>query len=158
MATVWLRHPRYSLLILFTLITTFYLLFVPHEHPTQTFHVQDNSLGTRVQRSHAIYDKLLVQRERLLKKWGPNPKDIHLYVVLFAYMKAPSEWFCSFPPDKSPWPPYTVCKLYIFNSSLFFTSDTCQGISSPLHSTAHMRWSVTVLWGTAGSGSAVFRV
>ena len=88
MATVWLRHPRYSLLILVTLITTFYLLSVPHEQPThQSFHVQDNSLETRVQRSHTIYAKSLVQREGLLKKWGPNPKDIALYAVLFAFMK-----------------------------------------------------------------------
>jgi hypothetical protein len=91
MATVWLRHPRYSLIILVTLITTFYLLFVPHEQPTPSFLVQDNSLETRVQRSHTIYDKLLVQREGLLKKWGPNPKDIALYVVLFPFMISASE-------------------------------------------------------------------
>ena len=93
MATVWLRHPRYSLLILVTLITTFYLLFVPHQPPIQPFHVQDNSLESRVQRSHTIYDKLLIQREGLLKKWGPNPKDIALYVVLvlFALIKATSQ-------------------------------------------------------------------
>lgn len=91
MAIVWLRHPRYSLLILVTLLTTFYLLFVTHGPPIQPFHVQDNSLETRVQRSHAIYDKSLIQREGLLKKWGPNPKDIALYVVLFAFMKAASE-------------------------------------------------------------------
>ena len=90
MTTVWLRHPRYSLLILLTLITTFYLLFVPHERPIQSFHIQDNSLKTRVQRSHTIYDKFLVQREGLLKKWGPI-KDIAMYVVLFAFMKPPSE-------------------------------------------------------------------
>ena len=82
MATVWLRHPRYSLLILFTLLTTFYLLFVPHHAPIHTFHVQDDSLQTRVQRSHTIYDKFLVQRAGLLKKWGPEPKDISVYVYL----------------------------------------------------------------------------
>ena len=91
MATVWLRHPRYSLIILVTLITTCYLLFVPHEQPTPSFLVQDDSLETRVQRSHTIYDKLLIQREGLLKKWGPNPKDIALYVVLFPFMVAASE-------------------------------------------------------------------
>ena len=90
MATVWVRHPRYSLLILVSLITTFYLLFVPHEEPVKSFKflVQDDSLKTRVQRSHTIYDKFLVQREGLLKKWGPEPKDISVYVVLFAFMKA----------------------------------------------------------------------
>jgi hypothetical protein len=80
MATVWLRHPRYSLLIFVTLITTFYLLFIPHEQ-IHSFHVQDNSLDTRVQRSHAIYDKILTQRQDLLKKFGPSLKDIALYVV-----------------------------------------------------------------------------
>ena len=84
MATVWLRHPRYSLLILFTLLTTFYLLFVPHHAPIHTFHVQDDSLQTRVQRSHTIYDKFLVQRAGLLKKWGPEPKDISVYVFFFS--------------------------------------------------------------------------
>ena len=83
MATVWLRHPRYSLLIFVTLITTFYLLFVSHEGPHQSFHVHDDSLEARVLRSHLIYDKLLVQRQGLLKKYGPDPKDIAVYVVLF---------------------------------------------------------------------------
>jgi hypothetical protein len=91
MATVWLRHPRYSFIILFALITTFYLLFVPHEGPIHSFHVQDDSLETRVQRSHTIYDKFLVQREGLLKKWGPEPKDISVYVVLFTFMKTSSD-------------------------------------------------------------------
>ena len=77
MATVWLRHPRYSLLVFVTLITTFYLLFVPREQQ-HVFTLQDNSLDTRVQRSHTIYDKLLVQRQGLIKKFGPTPKDIAL--------------------------------------------------------------------------------
>ena len=82
MSTVWIRHPRYSLLILVTLITTFYLLFVPHNESIHLpFSIQDGSLKSRVERSHAIYDKFLVQRKGLLKKWGPAPKDIHLYVV-----------------------------------------------------------------------------
>ena len=88
MATIWLRHPRYSLFILVTLITTCYLLFVPHEQPTQLFYLQDNSLESRVQRSHAIYDKTLIQREGLIKKWGPNPKDIALYVVPFRFYES----------------------------------------------------------------------
>jgi len=97
MAVVWLRHPRYSLLILVTLITTFYLLFLPYEHQMVQPLVQNNrdGLEIRVQRSHAIYDKLLAQREGLLKKFGPNPKDVAL-----------------FPPDKAPWPPYTVWDFF----------------------------------------------
>ena len=91
MATVWLRHPRYSLVIFITLIATFYLLFVPHERPAQLFHVQDTSLETRVQRSHTIYEKFLAQRQGLLKKFGPSPNQISMYVVFFAFVMAASE-------------------------------------------------------------------
>jgi hypothetical protein len=52
-------------------------------------------LKIRVQRSHAIYDKLLVQREGLIKKFGPDPKDIAL-----------------FPENKPPYPPYTVWDFF----------------------------------------------
>jgi len=87
MANVWLRHPRYSLFILVTLITTFYLLFVPRESSSSSssssFHLQDNTLEDRVRRSHATYDKILTQRQGLLKKFGPTPKDIALYVSFF---------------------------------------------------------------------------
>ena len=154
MATVWIRHPRYSLLILVTLITTFYLLSVPHERPIQSFHIQDDSLKTRVQRSHTIYDKFLVQREGLLKKWGPT-KDIAMYVVLSLSLNPFLNSCAGFLLTSH------LGLLTLFVSCKFFpifTADTCQGISFPPHSTAHMRWSVSVLWGTAGSGSAVFHV
>src|ERR1700678_1848674 len=113
MATIWLRHLRYSLLILCTLISTFYLLFVPRN---PVFHLQDNTLVNRVQRSHAIYEKVLAQRQGLIKKFGPNPKDIALCVVVSFFRFRGTEWMCSFPADKPPWPPYTVCKSYISNS------------------------------------------
>lgn len=86
MATVWIRHPRYSLLIVVTLITTFYLLFVPH-HEELAFGIPDSSLASRVRRSHAIYDKFLVQRKGMIKKWGPEPKDISLYVVTRVFFR-----------------------------------------------------------------------
>jgi len=95
--TAWIRHPRYSLLILVTLMTTFYLLFIARDRQITSFHaqLQDNSLENRVQRSHTIYNKMLDQRQGLVKKFGPNPKDIAL-----------------FPPDKSPWPPYTIWDFF----------------------------------------------
>ena len=73
-----LRHPRYSIFILVSLIATLYLLFVRHEQQAYPFHLKDDGLGARVHRSHTIYDKFLVQRKVLLEKWGPEPKDIAL--------------------------------------------------------------------------------
>ena len=159
MATVWLRHPRYSFLILFTLLTTFYLLFIPHHGPIQSFHVQDDSLKTRVERAHTIYDKFLVQRAGLLKKWGPEPKDISVYVfLLFSLLLwRPFSWYVdvqSFPADKAPWPAYTVCKFFsiisfllilflAFPHSCWHVCGIFQGISLLRHSTAHMKLNVT---------------
>ena len=100
MGTVWIRHPRYSLFILVSLITTCYLLFV-HEAlhclhvtskgPNQPFHMHDDSLESRVQRAHTIYNKFLVQRKGFLDKWGPTSKEIVPYAAsffFFAFMKA----------------------------------------------------------------------
>ncbi|KAF8957203.1 hypothetical protein BDZ97DRAFT_1847750 [Flammula alnicola] len=81
MVGVWQRHPRYTVLVAVALITTFYLL-VP-------------SLASRIERSKVIYDKLLKDRQGLIKKFGPTPKTIDL-----------------FPPDVAPWPPYTVWDFF----------------------------------------------
>ena len=129
MATVWLRHPRYSFLILFTLLTTFYLLFVPHHGPIQSFHVQDDSLKTRVERAHTIYDKFLVQRAGLLKKWGPEPKDISVYVFLFYLFyyedRFLDTWMCKVSLLTRHLGLLTPCVsciiLYLFNSSFLYS-------------------------------------
>jgi hypothetical protein len=92
MPGVWQRHPRYTILVTVALITAFYLL-VPHGPPA--FIIKDNALATRVERSIEIYDKLLKNRQGLIKKFGPQPKDIAL-----------------FPPDVEPWPPYTVWDFF----------------------------------------------
>lgn len=122
--TAWIRHPRYSLLILVTLMTTFYLLFIARDRQITSFHaqLQDNSLENRVQRSHTIYNKMLDQRQGLVKKFGPNPKDIALYVVVSSsFVNVSVLTGCpSFPPDKSPWPPYTICKLYFIRTPLLY--------------------------------------
>ncbi|KDR78037.1 hypothetical protein GALMADRAFT_245009 [Galerina marginata CBS 339.88] len=95
MAAVWKRHPRYTMLVVAALVTTFYLLVPYGAPPAHHFTLQDSSLASRVDRANVIYERLLKQREGLIKKFGPNPKDIAL-----------------FPPDKAPWPPYTVWDFF----------------------------------------------
>ena len=56
-------------------------MFMPHVQ-IHSSHVQDNSLETCIQRSHMIYDNFLTQQQELLKKFGFNPKEIALYIVL----------------------------------------------------------------------------
>jgi hypothetical protein len=48
-----------------------------------------------LERSTRVYDKTLEGRKNLIKKFGPEPSQIAL-----------------FPPDKEPWPPYTVWDFF----------------------------------------------
>jgi len=82
MAGLWQRHPRYTILVVVALITTFYLL-VP-AGPSPTFHLRDNSLQTRLEHSKASYSKILKDRTGLIKKFGPQPKDIELLVITYS--------------------------------------------------------------------------
>ncbi|KAF9039870.1 methyltransferase domain-containing protein [Panaeolus papilionaceus] len=95
MAGVWQRHPRYTIMVTVALLITLYLLVPYTPQSGRYFMMQDSSLQSRVQRSHAIYDTLLKDRKQLIKKFGPEPKDIQL-----------------FPEDKAPWPPYTVWDFF----------------------------------------------
>ncbi|KIJ98366.1 hypothetical protein K443DRAFT_104106 [Laccaria amethystina LaAM-08-1] len=92
------RHPRYAVLVGFVLVATFYFLipYAPEHRPDVHFmSMSDNDLSSRVERSTRIYDKLLTNRQGLIKKFGPTPQDIAV-----------------FPPDKAPWPPYTVWDFF----------------------------------------------
>ncbi|KAJ6591179.1 methyltransferase domain-containing protein [Mycena vulgaris] len=97
---VWQRHPRYSLFIFVVLACTFYLLG-PYQASPPTFSSsmrglpRGNNLSSRLARSERIYNKLLVDRQGLIKKFGPTPKDVAL-----------------FPPNVSPWPAYTVWDFF----------------------------------------------
>lgn len=48
-----------------------------------------------MERANAIYDDMLGERQKLIQKFGPTPKDVSL-----------------FPPDVPPWPPYTVWDFF----------------------------------------------
>lgn len=81
MAGIWARHPRYAALVAIALFTTFYLL-TPYgggAHRARTLY--DSDLPSRVERSKNIYDKLLKNRQGLIKRFGPTPNSVELYVV-----------------------------------------------------------------------------
>ncbi|KAL1751972.1 methyltransferase domain-containing protein [Schizophyllum commune] len=100
MAAIWSRHPRYALLLFGVLATTLYLLAPPPFPPPpppfpRVPHIVDTSLSERIARADAIYDKVLKDRAGLIKKFGPNPSQVAM-----------------FPPDKAPWPAYTVWDFF----------------------------------------------
>lgn len=82
MANVWIRRPVYTAALFLILFTTFYLLCIPfNQEPKPLGYVmQDNTLASRVKRSHYIYNQRIAQRAELIQKFGPEPKNISLWV------------------------------------------------------------------------------
>ncbi|KAL0952968.1 hypothetical protein HGRIS_007179 [Hohenbuehelia grisea] len=94
MPGVWNRHPRFALFIFVVICGTLFVLNSPFSDPIPLV-LSDPGLAGRLQRSNHIYDKVLRDRKELIKKFGPTPEDIDM-----------------FPPDKDPWPAYTVWDFF----------------------------------------------
>ncbi|KAF4568481.1 putative methyltransferase-like protein 24 [Pleurotus pulmonarius] len=102
MPGVWQRHPRYTLFVFLVICGTFYMLSpynldLPQQYsPVRTSTIYtDNGLPKRVERSDRIYSKVLRDRQAMIKKFGPTADDVDM-----------------FPPDKDPWPAYTVWDFF----------------------------------------------
>ena len=138
-----LRHPRFSLtLLLLLLVALLYLSAVhgtftsvtpPSEFDSQVTIVKEvkfrpssthgsgvqKPLSQRLTDSEAVYQKTLRQRRVLIKRFGPTPKGVLLYVPspTFLFSTAASRSprrsrHLRFPPNTPPWPPYTVWDFF----------------------------------------------
>ena len=77
--SLFVQHIRFTLLILLTILTDLFLLF-SGPPVMQPWHLSDAGLPARLERSHKIYEKLLKNRQELIKKFGPHPKDVVKWV------------------------------------------------------------------------------
>jgi len=104
------RHPRFSLLLA-SFIFTALLLLLPHSPLAASFQppsatsptprqkppvVYQQGVAARVRRAERAYQKMQRGRDALIAKVGPTPRDVAL-----------------FPPDKEPWPPYTIWDFFL---------------------------------------------
>lgn len=109
----FLRHPKYTIITALGLCTIFYLL-APSGNTTDVakpWNEYDSDLPLKIDKSHLIYDKMLKDRQAMIKKFGPHPRDILKYVLKYPpFLTTTKRSSLSFPPDKSPWPAYTICK------------------------------------------------
>ncbi|KAK1221833.1 hypothetical protein PQX77_015332 [Marasmius sp. AFHP31] len=100
---VWSRHPKYTIVVLVTLACSLYLLYpfelgskpAPNTLRQANGFPYDRDLQGRLKQSDAIYEKMLQDRKGLIKHFGPKPSNIKM-----------------FPPNKRPWPPYTVWDFF----------------------------------------------
>lgn len=83
---VWQRNPRYTLSVFVILAVTFYLLS-PYQLSSQSLAPQVSSLThnvhdlpARMERAERIYNKVLHDRQGLIRKFGPTPRDVEMYV------------------------------------------------------------------------------
>ncbi|KAF8466812.1 methyltransferase domain-containing protein [Russula ochroleuca] len=99
------RYPRFTLLLSFLLTASLLLLLThppfpslqPSSDPARPLNSPTSSQGlaARVLRAERAYQKMLLGRDALIAKVGPTPHNVAL-----------------FPPDREPWPPYTVWDFF----------------------------------------------
>ncbi|KIJ13012.1 hypothetical protein PAXINDRAFT_170900 [Paxillus involutus ATCC 200175] len=98
MPSTWQRHPRYFIVVALIILATIYLAN-PYQHSVRpdsfAAYIRDNELPARLERAEGVYSKVIADRKEMIRKHGPTPRDILM-----------------FPPDKEPWPAYTVWSFF----------------------------------------------
>jgi len=96
---VFLRNPRYTICLVLILVPALYLILPLRLDPSiTTLRFSNNELtdvSFRMAQSEAIYQKIIGERDGLIKRYGPHSSDLE-----------------NFPPNKSPWPAYTVWDFF----------------------------------------------
>jgi hypothetical protein len=89
MPGIWQRHPRYALLAFLVFLCTLYLFFPVQQNPVfkPIYIFKENTLSNRLARSDHIYERALSSRQDMIKKFGPAPNDITLYVHVFTHQQ-----------------------------------------------------------------------
>ncbi|KAH7882564.1 methyltransferase domain-containing protein [Phlebopus sp. FC_14] len=98
MPSIWQRQPRYFIFVALLILASI-LAFNPYHSTLRTdsytAYLRDHDLPARLQRSEHVYSRVIANRKEMIQKYGPTPKDILM-----------------FPPDKEPWPAYTVWNFF----------------------------------------------
>lgn len=94
--SVFVRHPRYVVLLGLILVSSLYLLLPYHQtEPTYgALRFPNNELtdlSYRMAQAEVIYHRTLKERAGLIERYGPTASQIEM-----------------FPENKSPWPAYTI--------------------------------------------------
>ncbi|KIK61067.1 hypothetical protein GYMLUDRAFT_85072 [Collybiopsis luxurians FD-317 M1] len=79
MASIWKRHPRYSILLLVILLATCFVLVPPGSYNEPSLHrmsFDGGAIEQRLATSEIFYRKALQDRQALLKRFGPTPEDV----------------------------------------------------------------------------------
>ena len=84
---IWQRHPRYTLSVLVIIITTICFLSPYQTEPTAlapppVSFTPDSDLSARLELSETIYQKIVQARQGLIRKFGPTPGEVAMYVFI----------------------------------------------------------------------------
>ena len=83
------RHPKYVVLLAVLAVGSFLYLNAPY--PTHDYTANlvgfpgDPSLPSRVERAEKSYSKVVEKRQELIKKHGPSPSQVVMYVAAMSY-------------------------------------------------------------------------
>jgi len=78
--SLFVRHTRFTLLTVLIILAVLFLLLFSEPSATRSWRLSDAGLSAKLERSHKIYENLLKDRQELIKKFGPHPKDIVKWV------------------------------------------------------------------------------
>jgi hypothetical protein len=83
MPSTWQRHPRYFIVVALIILATIYLAN-PYQHSVRpdsfAAYIRDNELPARLERAEGVYSKVIADRKEMIRKHGPTPRDILMYV------------------------------------------------------------------------------
>lgn len=98
MPSSWQRHPRYFIFTALIILATIYFLVPSRSSIGWNLYaasIRDIRLPARLERAERVYQKVMSDRKEMIRRHGPTLRHIHM-----------------FPPDKDPWPPYTVWSFF----------------------------------------------
>ena len=129
------RHPRYVRLAAFLVVSSFLYLRAPypiHDYSATTVgYPGDPSLPSRVERAELAYRQVVEKRQSLIRKHGPSPSQVLLYVCRSSLGEPVADIMTRFPPDHEPWPAYTVCEwIHFAKRTAGRQTCTCRGLLS----------------------------
>ena len=82
------RHPRYVFILLLSLLTCSFLLIrgrpaaLPRVSAMDSYARSGRSLRRYLHDEEVRYEKALLDREAMVRKWGPTAEDVDPYAVM----------------------------------------------------------------------------
>jgi len=142
------------------ILTTIYLLNA-YQSPLRTdlyeLSIRDTELPARLERAERVYSKVVEGRKEMIRKFGPTPRDVHMYANYITSLLGPNLFLSGSHKTRNRGHRIlSVSASVIYRSPESFVDEGLdQGAFSHHHFIVHMKSSVLGHWEMVASGPAV---